>query len=1083
MAPSHPILQSISDWADAVARLQASGRLPVRTVIVPTERHAHGLRRALVTSGRASALAGTRFVGHLTLAHEVLAAGGLRRRPGEEGLRAARLLSIFAASPLLERFDLGLLRDTPGWPEAFAAAISDLEGTGLSPGRLPSSSAQWRDVAALWRLVDEAAGESITAARAFGEATALLERGTRTAIPWGPTLAAVTGREPAVQLRFLRAIPNVTVALFAIRPVRNRPLDRVGALLGPAARDALAGAPAPREQATERDLLARYLFAPPEVLSDPARKRSRGPDGTVELSEHAGVEAEIEAAAEWVAREVLTARTPLADVAILLPTMDPFAAMVASRLARLPWANGPFPVHVAGGLPLSGTAGGARALGLLRSLASFLPAESVATLLPSLRIPIDDRQHLTHAEAATLAWSLGTVGGNAAHREGALEWAPGAAAREAQLARAVAALDEEPVAEEREGYRLRPVLELVRAARPALEALVELARRVVADEQLSTLGPAIVAFLEEWMLDPGPGAPVHALLAGALADLSSVRPSTGSGRTDPRPVRAGPGLERPGAGSLGSSLKGASAIDLVEDRLLSLRIPTCRFGEPAVYVGTLAGAVELEFQAVRILGLAEGSLPSPVREDPVLPDSMRREAEPLLVPLAEDRALGQLQAFDQAVRGARRAIALSVPHSDLERSEREASSLLLDAGAALGRPDPEALGPIPSLASLTRTSFAPARVEAASFRGAHTLSAPQWQDRAVRACEIHPSWVGEIHLDLARILSLSTSGGLGPAYGVLGDQGPFPPMPGLDPDRPISASALEKLVSCPLGFLFQRILHFDDPGGAPSVRELDALSYGGLFHEVAEAFYRAHGEAFVARKRTLPQWKAIARELADERLVSLLVAYPLVGTASREKERKRLLRDLESFLEYDWRLPLTRFVGVELPFGYDEPVVLKVGGVPLHVRGYVDRIDIEGDHALLRDLKTGNDHPRTGDEANPTPSRDVQLGLYGLVARKLSARWGIPKELQAAYAYPRNGEERAFRGDHADLDRATKSWLEVAASLMSERSFPPTPMTDRCTYCAYGPVCGDTAPARAAAALEDADGAVAEFLELHAGEE
>ena len=497
----------------------------------------------------------------------------------------------------------------------------------------------------------------------------------------------------------------------------------------------------------------------------------------------------------------------------------------------------------------------------------------------------------------------------------------------------------------------------------------------------------------------------------------AARASTGSGRigseTAPAEAEAG---SRPG--SLGSSLTGAAAVDLVEERLLSLRIPTCRFGEPAVYVGTIAGAVGLEFQAVRILGLAEGSLPSPGREDPVLPDAMRREVDPLLVPLAEDRALGQLHAFDRAVRGARRAIALSVPRSDLERSEREASSLLIDVGEAIGGPDPEDGGVVPGLASLARTSFGPARAAAASFREAHPLSAPQWLERAARTSELHPAWARDHHLDLARIRSLSNRTGLGPADGVLGDRGQFPPMPGLDPGRPISASALEKLLSCPLGFLFERILHFKDPGGAPSVRELDALSYGGLFHEVVEVFYRAHGEEFVARKKTLSQWKALARELANVSLASLLTSYPLVGAAIREKERKRLLRDLESFLEYDWKLPLSRFVGVELPFGSDEPVVLKVGGVSLHVRGYVDRLDVEGDHALLRDLKTGRDHPRIGDEAGPTPGRDVQLGLYGLVARKLAAKWGIPTEIQAAYVYPRNGEERAFRGDHARLDRA-----------------------------------------------------------------
>lgn len=1057
MPLSHPILQSPADWADAVAALPAEGPLPLRTVVVPTERHAHALRRALLRSGRGTALAGTRFVGPSTLAQEILAAAGRHLRPGEEALRAARLVPILAEGHALEYFDLGLLRETPGWPEAIASAIADLEGAGFAPDRLPQSSPQWRDLALLWRLLEAAAGPSATAARIYAEAAALLEGGADPSLPLGPTLAAVSGREPAVQIRFLHTLPGATLALFAARPVRERHLERVAALVGPAARDALAGAPLPAAVQSERDLLVRFLFASPELLAEPKRARSTGPDGTVELSEHSGVEAEVEAAAEWVAREVLERRTPLEEVALLLPAGDPFASLVASRLARLPWKDGPLPVHVAGGLPLVGTAGGARALALLRALGSYLPAEALAALLPAIRIPLDGRGHLTHGEASTLAWSLGTVGGNAAHREGALAWTERAASRQASLEQAVAELESDPAADERDGWKLRPLLDHVRAARPALDALVAVARLVVDEAPLSALAPAVVAFLERWVLDPSPGAPVHALLASALDGA----------RTD----------------ALGSSVRGAAAVDFIEERLLGLRVSTCRFGVPAVYVGTIGGAMGLDFQAVRILSLGEGTLPSPGREDPVLPDHMRREADPLLVPLAEDRALAQLHAFDRVVRGASRSIALSVPRSDLERTEREASSLLIEAGAALGRPDPAGSGTIPSLASLARTSFGPARAAAAAFREAHPLSAVAWQDRAAQLGEIHPAWRGAGHLELERIRSLRSPEGLGPVDGILGERGPFPPMPGVDPGRPISASALERLLGCPLRFLYERILHWEDAGGAPPLRQLDPLSYGSLFHRVMERFYREHGEAFVARRESLAHWKRLAREIADDGLSSLLASHPLVGTAIREKERKRLLADVETFLDYDRNLPLTRFVAVERSFGTPVAVTLDAGGLPFHVRGYVDRIDVEGDHALLRDLKTGRNYPRSGDEADPTPVRDVQLGLYGLVARKLAAGWGVPLKLQVAYAYARNGEERAFRSDYGELEKAAKGWLALSARLLSERSFPPTPAIGDCVYCSFRPVCGATVPGRSAAAREEANGAVAGLLALKVGDE
>ena len=211
-------------------------------------------------------------------------------------------------------------------------------------------------------------------------------------------------------------------------------------------------------------------------------------------------------------------------------------------------------------------------------------------------------------------------------------------------------------------------------------------------------------------------------------------------------------------------------------------------------------------------------------------------------------------------------------------------------------------------------------------------------------------------------------------------------------------------------------------------------------------------------KRSLAHWLKVLKTFADQSFEALCGSYPLVGQGVLDKERARLLRDLESFLEYDAKLRLTRFVAVERAF---DGVALDAGGTSLHVRGYIDRLDVEGDHALVRDLKTGQDHPRIGDEADPTPVRDVQLGLYGLVTRKLAARWGIPGEVQAAYVYARGPSERGFRKDHVALEAAAKGWLAVAAGLLSEHSFPPTPREEDCAFCPFAPVCGAAVQGRA----------------------
>ena len=445
-----------------------------------------------------------------------------------------------------------------------------------------------------------------------------------------------------------------------------------------------------------------------------------------------------------------------------------------------------------------------------------------------------------------------------------------------------------------------------------------------------------------------------------------------------------------------------------------------------------------------------------------------------------------------AICGARDAVALSAPRMDLARTEREPASLFIDAAAALARPDAstgDAAEPVPSTAALGRDYFRPAHTASAAFRADRPVSDASWLDRVARvAAELPPEWSRDPVLALGRIDTLrALSGKLGPADGVLSAGDPFPPVPGVARERPISASALQQLLQCPRMFLMRRILHWDEPAAAPSLRQIDALSYGGLLHRMVEAFYRTHGAEFVAGTRSASQWQKLARELADQEFDAFLSEYPLVGEGVRTKERERLQESVRAFLEYDWGAPKRRYVGVELGFGEPEPMAIAADGVTLHVTGFIDRVDVEGDATLVRDLKSGGAHPRVKPEVGPTPFRDVQLGLYQLAAKKLSATWGTPKKVQAAYAYASGRadvEERAFREDAAALEKATKDWLATAAHLLSARAFPPTTDKGDCEYCPFQPLCGDGAPRRAREGLsEEEDGPLVRFRALKLGEE
>jgi len=1070
------IFWDIRDWARAVARMPVRGPLPCRTVLVPREAIAHVLRRELIRSGQGKALAGTRFLPPAAAAVEVLHEAGTVFKLGEESPRPARILALFRSGLVLAEFPLELLQSTPGWDEAFASTISALEEAGLRPADLEGSGSpnRLRDVAAVWRAADDSAGNSWTVSRIYSEAAGVLERNPNLWIFPGPTLACAAGDVTGVEARFLRAIPGVTIGLLAGRPLRKMYLDRMESLLGTDARDALLSTKVPEAHATERDLLVSFLFESPAALADPKRPRSTGPDGTVELEEHSGIEAELEATADWVARQIGSG-IPLEEIAVLLPTLDAVAGLVVERISRLLFGEAGLPVHAAGGLLLTGTSSGARALAVVRALRDHLSPEALSEVLPALRSLAPDGRHLSHGAAMDLAWSLGTVGGNPARPEGALEWAVRAVEKQAELTKqlAVARPDDEDgdgaSFGRRTGDKERLLQDLAGIA-PALDALVSLARQTIERKTLAELWPSFRLFLKDWLLQPSEGPRVHDLLDARLAPLASD--------------------------SACGSLLGDDALRVIEETIDSLRVPLGRFGEPAVYVGAVRQAVGLSFRAVRVIGLAEGRFPFVPREDPVISDSLRstlRSVGPSGIvswpTTAADRALDDLHALDIVIRSARERVALSAPRTDLERSQREPSSVFLEVAAALGRPNRatgEAGRTIPDSIALERDGFEPAREAAAAFRRDKPLGEAAWQDGVSKGeLGVPPRWRGILSLDLARIDNLRSPGDAGAMDGMLDIADLNMLIPGLTSERPTSPSELGKLLGCPHQFLLGSLLGFGEPSGPPPQREIGQPYYGNLFHAVAARFSTQHGSSFGAHEGVLADWLPRADAVSDSAFEEFLKEYPLVGKAVRTLQRDRLRRDLRELLEYEWQKPKQRrFVAAERGFGRPTPVALKINGHSLFLRGRIDRIDVEGGTTIVTDFKTGKPSPRIGNEENPDPLIDLQIAVYALVTRSLAAEWNVPKKVSGTYVYVGRSavSERDFRNDFdGNLEPKTWQWLAIAAGVLSDRTFPRTPNSKDCKNCRFKPVCGDAVYARAGQLLEGMDGPLGDFRMLKAG--
>jgi RecB family exonuclease len=225
-------------------------------------------------------------------------------------------------------------------------------------------------------------------------------------------------------------------------------------------------------------------------------------------------------------------------------------------------------------------------------------------------------------------------------------------------------------------------------------------------------------------------------------------------------------------------------------------------------------------------------------------------------------------------------------------------------------------------------------------------------------------------------------------------------------------------------------------------------------------------------------------QIVDGVFEAFLKQYPLVGDGVKAQQRRRLRHDVHALLEYDWERLKDARVVTETTFGYPVPVQLRVGNKLLHARGRIDRIEITGEKAAIRDLKTGRAYPRIGKQENPDPGLDVQIAVYGLIAELLASEWKLPKQIEAGYAYfGRPGGERAFGDDFQTLLKpAANKWLEIAVGLLAERQFPRTPNSEDCRYCCFRPVCGDAAYGRASVLLANSSGSIRDFAALKTAE-
>lgn len=436
-----------------------------------------------------------------------------------------------------------------------------------------------------------------------------------------------------------------------------------------------------------------------------------------------------------------------------------------------------------------------------------------------------------------------------------------------------------------------------------------------------------------------------------------------------------------------------------------------RTGE-GVLVGTVLMGVGLDLDFVCVLGLAEGSFPSAVSDDSLLPDS-ERQAGGGELDLRSDVTERQHHELLAALAGAKRHL-LCVPRGDLRRSnERAPSRWVSEIASALAgerlfgtdllsveRPWLEHVASF--YAGLRRAAFPATEQEhrlqdllartSVFVRSPGLAPVSDFQDQVLRAGH---------EVAAARCSPLFTrfDGNL---------DGLAVPSPA---DGATSATRLESWAVCPFAYFVREVLHVEPVENPEDRLRISPLDLGSLVHEVLERFMVEVLSRPPGSQPELGQpWPEPDRRRLLEIAAGVCDRYEARGLVGRpifwQRDRSRLLGDFERFLLEDdaYRARhATRPVAAELSFGLPGAALGTVelflpDGRSVALRGKADRLDVAADGTLdVVDYKTGKTDSYSGlSEADPDArGTKLQLVVYALAARAHQGR----REAQVRSAY------------------------------------------------------------------------------------
>lgn len=488
---------------------------------------------------------------------------------------------------------------------------------------------------------------------------------------------------------------------------------------------------------------------------------------------------------------------------------------------------------------------------------------------------------------------------------------------------------------------------------------------------------------------------------------------------------------------LSESIAGIRLVDFAQfNSDLQSALEGATFNEPrirdsaALLIGNLREARGLRYQAVALLGFAEGVFPEVERPDPFLTEDLRATFE-------LDSRLGREQTslFYQAVTRTDSNLLITRPYLSEDGENWEASPfwnavLNLFGEDAMQRIRPDDPRPLANAASSQELLFWAVRRR--GLPHSYADLSERWQDlqsaRAViqarRAKQAEGKFEGSVP-DLKDLLAVRYA-----------------------QDQVWSASRLEAYGACPQMFYVSKALGLE--ASAPPALGLDVMQIGSILHKILEETYKtAENPADV--DSVLKNLPAIAGRV----FASAPQDYGFRPSELWELEQEQFLQTLETTIQ-----ELAEASEGWVPFAYEQafgikdfpPLEIQLGNEKILLHGVIDRIDKNSQGELrVVDYKTGSSHLTPGDLKD---GKRLQLPLYALAARdalKLGKPvagmyWAINAS-EAGSLKLESFKSETGAGVEAAIETVRGYLLHIVTGIRSGE-FPPMPPKGGCPeYC------------------------------------